>query len=405
MAAFKDLKIGSFTTKYNLLVWCSHSCRRDVFLEELQKGNLPNYESVINRGLYMPSAVVGGHYQRTSNLSEISGRIFTSPVPFRDNILNAAKGVGAHVGVVYDSVITNGAKYLLSKGIIESVDEVYPNLIERPWFKNIAYPKIEFRPDISHNRWLYWYRERSTHRNFYNFALNFEHDGGFLEDIVNETPLFVRDQQRYSLRLQDKWFGNTLAYFKENKVLDDTVIVVFSSHGTSAESWLPLTKKITRATVDHTSYNFHPNVSHSFAFMAGPGIPHRKIDHWISIMDLKPTLCRLLDLEDLGDSIYGVDLINDRMTSSRVLADVSDEDAFSLFHPESSWLFMSIPRDADRHSVLTMGLPSAPDGRLAFYLLADPRCEEPRTEEFLHSPERVLFAAEAKRLNLSDKLI
>ena len=91
--------------KHNLLVWCSHSCRRDVFLEELKKGNLPNYESVINRGLYMPSAVVGGHYQRTSNLSEISGRTFTSTVPSTDNILNAAKRAGAHVGVVYDSVI------------------------------------------------------------------------------------------------------------------------------------------------------------------------------------------------------------------------------------------------------------------------------------------------------------
>jgi hypothetical protein len=319
--------------------------------------------------------------------------------------LNAAKRAGAYVGVVYDSVITNGAKYLLSKGLIKSVDEVYPNLIKRPWFDNIAYPKIDFRPDIGHDRWLYWYRERSTHRNFYNFALNFEHHGGFFEDIVNETPMFVRDQQRYSLRLQDMWFGNTLGYLEDNKMLDETVIVVFSSHGTSAESWLPLTKQITRATVDHTSTNFHPNVSRSFAFMAGPGIPSRQTDQWVSIMDLKPTLCRLLDVEDLGGSVYGVDLIRDQIASSRLLADVSSQNAFSLFHPESSWLFMSIPRDEERDSPLTRGLPSAPDGRLAFYLKEDPRCEEPRTEEFLNSPERKLFAAEAKRLNVSVKLL
>ena len=79
-------------------------------------------------------------------------------------------------------------------------------------------------------------------------------------------------------------------------------------------------------------------------------------------------------------------------------------EVFSLFHPESSWLFMTIPRDSDRDSVLTRGLPSAPDGRLAFYLKEDPRCEEPRTKQFLDSPERARFAAEAKRLELSDNL-
>ncbi len=47
--------------KYNLLVWTAHSCRRDVFLEELGRGNLPNYASVAERGLFFPSAVVGGH--------------------------------------------------------------------------------------------------------------------------------------------------------------------------------------------------------------------------------------------------------------------------------------------------------------------------------------------------------
>lgn len=94
--------------KYNLLAWTAHSCRRDVFLEELERGNLPNYSSVIERGMFFPSAVIGGHFQRTSNLSEITGRPFNSAVHPRDNILNAAAQSGAYVGVVNDFIITQG---------------------------------------------------------------------------------------------------------------------------------------------------------------------------------------------------------------------------------------------------------------------------------------------------------
>ena len=288
--------------KHNLLVWTAHSCRRDVFLEELERGNLEHYGSLVERGLFFPSAVVGGHFQRTSNLSEITGRPFTSPVHARENILNAAERSGAVVGVVQDFVITKGAQDLQRRGLIDSVDEVYPRLIERPELQNLGYPKLEFLPDVSPSRWLYWYRERATHRHFYNFALGFEEDGGLFEVVVNENPAFVRDQQRYSLRLQDQWLGSTLQALDD--VLDDTVLLVFSSHGTSLEGWLPLMRRVTRATVDHSGLNFHPQVSHSFAILSGPGIEPGERKEWISIMDLKPTLCRLLGLR--GPRGFGV---------------------------------------------------------------------------------------------------
>src|SRR5262245_7133962 len=185
------------------------------------------------------SAVVGGHFQRTSNLSEITGRPFTSPVHPRENLLNAAADAGAATGLVNDYIITSGAQFLVGQGKIQSIDEVYPNLIERPLIHNMGEPNLEFVPDLTPGRWLYWFRERSTHRNFYNFALSFDHEGGFLVDVVNDNPSFVLDQQRYSLWLQDRWFGATLRHLEDNGKLDDTVIVVFSSHGVSVESWLP----------------------------------------------------------------------------------------------------------------------------------------------------------------------
>jgi len=60
--------------KYNLLAWTAHSCRRDVFLEELERGNLPKYSSVIERGMFFPSAVTTHVYfaarpEPTSGLS------------------------------------------------------------------------------------------------------------------------------------------------------------------------------------------------------------------------------------------------------------------------------------------------------------------------------------------------
>ena len=384
----------------NLLVWTAHSCRRDVFLEELERGNLPNYTSVIERGMFFPSAVVGGHFQRTSNLSEITGRPFNSTIHQRENILNAAAQTGAFVGVVNDFIITQGASFLVAQGRIDSIDQVYPRLIERPRLANLGTPKIEFLPDLSPERWLYWYRERATHRHFYNFALAFHDEGGMLEDVVGENPAFVREQQRYSLRLQDKWFGSTLQHLEGNAKLDETVIAVFSSHGASIESWLPLMKEATRANVDHAAHNFHPNVSRSFAFLAGPGIATGRREEWISVMDLKPTLCRLLGLEDLGGSAYDTDILAATVPEDRILADVTSDSHYSLFHTQSSWLLMSVPRESEQASPNVRGLPTSANGLIAFRLDDDPTCVTPRTEEFLASAGREQFDAEIARLAL-----
>ncbi len=387
--------------KHNLLVWTAHSCRRDVFLEELERGSLPNYGSLVERGLFFPSAVVGGHFQRTSNVSEITGRPYTSPVHPRENILNAAQRSGAFVGVVQDFVITKGAQDLLERGVIESVDEIYPRLIERPQLQNLGYPKLEFLPDLSPSRWLYWYRERATHRHFYNFALGFKEDGGLFEDVVNENPAFVRDQQRYSLRLQDQWLGTTLRWLEEGEELDETVLLIFSSHGTSLEGWLPLMGRVTRGNVDHSGLNFHPHVSHAFAILSGPGIEPGERDDWISIMDLKPTLCRLLGLEDLGGSAYEIDLLGAPPSGGRVLADVSGEWDYSLFDTETQWLYMTAPHEEDAKDRSHLeGLPTSPDRALAFRLADDPGCASPRTREFLESPAAERVAAEATRLGL-----
>jgi hypothetical protein len=372
-----------------------------VFLDELGRGNLPNYQSVVQRGLFFPSAVVGGHFQRTSNLSEITGRPFTSEVHPRENILNAAARAGAVVGVVNDHVITLGAQLLQARGQIASIEEVYPTLIERPRLENLGLPKIEFLPDLDPPRWLYWYRERCTHRHFYNFALAFQHEGGLLEEVVNDNPGFVKDQQRYSLRLQDAWFGSTLRHLEARGVLEDTIILVFSSHGTSIEGWLPLMNRATRANVDHAASNFHPNVSRSFAILAGPGIPPGRRAEWISIMDLKPSLCRFLGIEDLGGSAYECDLLRDALPPARILADVTSKDYYSLFHTASEWLLMSVPRDKDATAPHIHGLPTSPDGLLAFQLTDDPTCSTPRTAEFLRAPERARLVEEARRLQLS----
>lgn len=386
--------------KHNLLVWTAHSCRRDVFLEELERGNLPNYTSVIERGTFFPSAVVGGHFQRTSNLSEITGRPFNSTIHQRENILNAAAQAGAFVGVVNDFIITQGASYLVARGRIASIDQVYPRLIERPSLPNLGTPRIEFLPDLSPERWLYWYRERATHRHFYNFALAFREEGGMLEDVVGENPPFVREQQRYSLRLQDSWFGSTLQHLEGSGKLDETVVAVFSSHGASIESWLPLMGEATRANVDHAAFNFHPNVSRSFAFLAGPGIATGRRDEWISVMDLKPTLSRLLGIDNLGGSVYELDILGDEVPEDRILADVTSDAHYSLFDAASSWLLMSVPTDAEVDSPNVRGLPTSADGLIAFRLDDDPNCLTPRTAEFLASMERERFDAEIARLAL-----
>jgi hypothetical protein len=385
--------------KSNLLVWCLHSCRRDVFLEELSRGHLANYRSIVDRGLFASSAIVGGHFQKTSHPSEITGRVCSSPVSPTLNILNSVRAEGGFAGVVNDFVIASWSKQLVAEGRIGSVGEVYPNLIEQPTFANTAYPKLEFHPDLNHRRWLYWYRQRATHRHFYNFALNFERDGGFLEDVVNENPSFVRDQQRYALRLQDRWFGDTLRYLEEHGVLEETIVLCFSSHGTSLEGWLPLMKRVTKATVDHGALNFHPNVSRSFAFMAGPGIPHRSVDEWTSILDLKPTLCRALGIEDAGGSSYGLDLIRDEIPEQRILADVSRAQRYSLYEPRSGWLFMALPEER-KPDGSEEGLPPSPGGFVAFNLLDDGQCSTPRSGDFLDSPERAAFRDEARRLSL-----
>ena len=386
--------------RHNLLVWCAHSCRRDVFLQEFEAGNLPNYSTVIERGLLFTSAIVGGHFHRTSNLSEITGRPFNSAVHPRENLLNAGVDAGATVGVVNDFIITGGAAFLVAQGQIESIDQVYPRLIDRPRITNAGTPNLEFQPDVSPSRWLYWFRERSTHRNFYNYALSFEEEGGFLVDVVNDNQAFVRDQQRYSLRLQDKWFGNTLAHLERSEVLDETVIAVFSTHGTSVEGWFPLMGRATRANVDHAGPNFHPNVSRSFAFLAGPEIRAGRVDDWISIMDLKPTLSRLLDLEDQGGSAYGVDLLGGQLPGDRILADVSADDHYSMYRPSTGWLLISGGRDDEAELVMVAGLPTSPDGLVAFNIDDDPMCQAPRTEDFMASDDRAVFAAEADRLGL-----
>jgi hypothetical protein len=364
---------------------------------------LPNFRSLVDRGLFLSSAVVGGHFQKVSHRSEITGRPVTSAVSPAENILTSASRAGSYVGVPNDFVIANWATTLVQQGVVQSVEDIYPNLIRRPWFENIGLPKIDFRPDLSHPRWLYWYRERATHRHFYSFILALKQEGGILEDVVNEEPGFVRSQQRYSLRLQDAWFGNTLDHLREHGALDDTVIVAFSSHGTSAESWLPLMGKVTKATVDHTHYNFHPNVSRSFAIIVGPGVPQARIDQWISILDLKPTLCRLLGIEDLGSSAYGVDVITGPLPGHRILADVSSADCYSLYHPESGWLLMSLP-PSDRRTQAMDGLPPAADGYLAFDLRSDEACALPHTADFLDVPEVSAFREECRRLSLVDRL-
>jgi len=384
----------------NMLVWCAHSCRRDVFLQEYEAGNLPNYSSVIERGMLFSSAIVGGHFQRTSNLSEITGRPFNSAVHPRENILNAAAASGATVGVVNDFIITMGAQWMAAQGLIQSIDEVYPQLIERPLIANYGEPNLEFKPDVSPERWLYWFRERSTHRLFYNFVLAFEHEGGLLVDVVNDNAGFVRDQQRYSLRLQDRWFGTTLRHLEAEGRLDDTVILVFSTHGTSAEGWLPLMGRATRANVDHAGLNFHPNVSRAWAFIAGPGIGSGRVDDWISIMDLKPTLCRLLDLPDLGGSTYGVDLLNANLSGDRLLADVTSREYYSLFRPLSGWLLISGGLDEEAEMTTVAGLPTSRNGTLAFNLNEDPACTRIQTEAFWASNEPAVFAAEVERLGL-----
>ncbi len=386
--------------KHNLLVWTSHSCRPDVFEEELAAGNLPNYAALVERGTYFPNARVGGHFQRTSNLTEITGRPFTSEVHPRENILNAAAEAGVHVGVVNDFIITEGARFLVAKARIGTIDEVYPRLIDRPPLPNIGRPRIEFLPDLAPERWLYWYRERATHRHFYNFALAFEDEGGLLIEVANENPRFIRDQQRYSLRLQDRWFGGTLRHLEQNGKLDDTVIVAFSSHGTSIDSWLPLMKQITRANVDHAAFNFHPNVSGSFVVLAGPGIKPDRRDAFVSVMDMKPTLCRMLGLPNLGGSIYDVDLLGAELPRDRLLADVTDEWCYSLFDTSTGWLMMKTPYGEDAKQQTVVGLPTSDDGLIAFQLHDDPGCTTVRTDDFLAHPGRGRFVAEISRLGL-----
>lgn len=386
--------------RHNLLVWTSHSCRPDVFAAELDAGNLPNYSSLIEHGVYFPNARVGGHFQRTSNLSEITGRPFSSPVHPRENLLNAAHQAGAYVGVVNDFILTSGARYLVGQGIIESIGEVYPRLIERPRNANLGEPKIEFLPDLAHERWLYWYRERATHRNFYNFVLSFEHEGGLLVEVASENPRFVYDQQRYSLRLQDRWLGATLRHLEEAGKLHDTVIAVLSSHGTSIDSWLPLMGRITRANVDHAGFNFHPNVSGAFVVLCGPSITAARREEWVSVMDLKPTLANLLGLENLGGSAYDVDLLGSGISAARLLADVTDRFCYSLFDTATGWLLMSMPSGSQPEVEIIDGLPTSEDGLVCFDTHQDPGCTRIATHEFLASGLVERFCAEMDRLGL-----
>jgi hypothetical protein len=142
-------------------------------------------------------------------------------------------------------------------------------------------------------------------------------------------------------------------------------------------------------------------VSRSFAILAGPGIEAGVREDWISIMDLKPTLCRLLGLEDLGGSAYEIDLLGPPPSGGRVLADVSSREAYSLYDTATGWLFMAVLRDdeaADKPHL--SGLPSSPDGSLAFHLGDDPGCATPRTDEFLGSPARERVAAQVRRFGL-----
>jgi hypothetical protein len=302
--------------------------------------------------------------------------------------------------VVQDFIITMGARFLVNQGRIDSIDEVYPRMIDRPRVANLGEPKIEFLPDLAPERWLYWYRERATHRHFYNFALAFESEGGFLVDVVNDNPRFVRDQQRYSLWLQDRWLGGARRHLEDAGAMDEKVFVVLSSHGTSIDRWFPLMGRATRANVDHTALNFHPHVSRSFAIVCGPGVTPRREERWVSIMDLKPTLCALLGLEDRGGSAYDVDLLSGDIPRDRLLADVSAEDQFAIYDTESQWLLMTGAFDAEASESLVEGLPTGPDGVVAFNLADDPQCSRPLTEEFMASDARPRFEHEIDRLKL-----
>lgn len=88
--------------KFNLLVWCIHSCRRDVFLEELGKGKLPNFQELIDRGLFLSSAIVGEHDHTSFNFYPNVSRSFaflTGPETGRTLLLSRPPAA-LHAGVV-----------------------------------------------------------------------------------------------------------------------------------------------------------------------------------------------------------------------------------------------------------------------------------------------------------------
>ena len=112
-------------------------------------------------------------------------------------------------------------------------------------------------------------------------------------------------------------------------------------------------------------------------------------------MDMKPTLCRLLGITDLGGSAYDVDLLAAAdLPGDRLLADVTDEWCYSLFDTSTGWLMMKTPHGDDANLDSVVGLPVSEDGLVAFQLREDPGCTMVRTDEFLAHPGRGRFAVE-----------
>jgi arylsulfatase A-like enzyme len=155
----------------------------------------------------------------------------------------------------------------------------------------------------------------------------------------------------------DHWFGTLMETLDELKLIDDTIIIVLSDHGTEI---------MDDAEFGKGTNNQRPYNTRIVWYMRHPGGPHGKqIDAYVQSHDLMPTILDLLDIERPMEGMSAWPLVTGETDSQRdhIVG------AWALFGQGNASGLVSVRDDRWRYTIVDSDPEAEPE---LYDLAADP---------------------------------
>jgi len=125
-------------------------------------------------------------------------------------------------------------------------------------------------------------------------------DGRGINDLNLSYDLSIKDT--------DNSIGQLIGFLKRNDLVDESVIILFSDHGTNQG---PPYRKVPCAG------NFYEELTRVPFLVWSKGIERREITDKVTLADLMPTLCDLFEF-DCEKHLVGMSIVDDDMDDSRI---------------------------------------------------------------------------------------